>query len=384
MEKSVNEIGIIIIGGHVQGLGIARIYGEQGIPCVVMDDTRINIARHSKFVKKYYYFQKFNLLSRLIRLARTGKYNNWLIMPTNDYHIMVISKNKEELEKYFKVSSDTWDIIDKFYNKRITYRLTEKIGVDYPRTWMPDSEEELKDIDCNYPCIIKPAVMHNLYSVIKKKVLVCNSFEELVENYRAVLKIIPPEEVLVQDIIPGSNENQFSACFAFYNGEPSVSLVARRKRQHPLDFGNATTFAETLENDELLQNSIKLLKEANYSGVCEVEYKMDDRDGKFKFLEVNPRTWKWHIIAKKSKSPFLMSMFNKIYNREPIIKNDWTQAYFKHVLTDVWIQYQLIKRGQYKFRRYKNIQYAVWDNSDPLPQIMELVYFPITYIKRSG
>jgi len=384
MEKSTNNIGIIIIGGHVQGLGIARIYGEQGIPCIVIDDTRTNIARHSKYVNKYYYFQKFNLLSKLIKLAKTGKYVNWLIMPTNDYHIMVISKNKEELEKHFRVSSDNWDIIDKFYNKRITYRLTEEIGIDYPRTWMPDSEEDLKKIDCIYPCIIKPAVMHNLYSVIKKKVLVCNSFEELVENYRIVLKIIPPEEVLVQDIIPGANENQYSACFAFYDGKPHVSLVARRKRQHPLDFGNATTFAETLENDELIQNSIKLLKEANYSGVCEVEYKMDDRDGKYKFLEVNPRTWKWHIIAKKSKSPFLMSMFNKIYNLEPLIKNDWSQAFFKHVLTDVWIQYQLIKRGQYKFRRYKNVQYAVWDNKDPLPQFMELIYFPITYVKRSG
>jgi len=384
MEASANKIGVIIIGGHVQGLGIARIYGEQGIPCIILDDTKTNIARHSKYVNKYYYFQKFNLLSKLINLARTGKYNNWLIMPTNDYHIMVISKNKEELEKHFKVSSDNWEIIDKFYNKRITYRLTEEIGIDYPRTWMPDSEEDLKQIDCIYPCIIKPAVMHNLYSVIKKKVLVCNSYEELVENYRVVLKIIPPEEVLVQDIIPGSNENQFSACFTFYDGEPFVSLVARRKRQHPIDFGNATTFAETLENKQLLESSVKLLKKANYSGVCEVEYKLDDRDGKYKFLEVNPRTWKWHIIAKRSKSPFLMSMFNKIYNLEPIIKNDWDQAFFKHILTDVWIQYQLLKLGRFKFQNPKNIQYAVWDKNDMLPPIMELIYFPITYIKRSG
>jgi predicted ATP-grasp superfamily ATP-dependent carboligase len=384
MKISDNQIGIIIIGGHVQGLGIARIYGEMGLPSIVLDDNRYNIARHSKYVKKYIFYQKYNLLSKLIHLGKSGKYANWLVMPTNDYHIMVISKNKADLEQYFKVSSDKWEIIDKFYNKRITYRLTEKIGIDYPRTWMPDTEEDLKKIDCIYPCIIKPAVMHNMYSVIKKKVLVCNDFNELVENYRKVLTIIPPEEVLVQDIIPGSNENQYSACFTFYNGEPYVSLVARRKRQHPLDFGNATTFAETLENDELVESAKKLLKEADYSGVCEVEFKQDDRDGKFKFLEVNPRTWKWHVIAKKSKSPFLKSMFHKLYNLEPVIKNDWSQAYFKHVLTDVWIQYQLIKKGKYKYKNYHNVQYAVWEKNDILPPIMELVYFPITFIKRTG
>ncbi len=161
-----------------------------------------------------------------------------------------------------------------------------------------------------------------------------------------------------------------------------VQLVARRKRQHPIDFGNATTYAETVNNNELIAIAEKILTYVNYIGICEVEFKYDERDNKYKFLEVNPRTWKWHAISERSDSPFLMSLYNLIYNEKPIVKLTWNNAAVKHLTTDLPIILRLLIKGQFKKSKIKNIQYAVWKKEDLKPAFFELLYLPYLMIKR--
>lgn len=93
------------------------------------------------------------------------------------------------------------------------------------------------------------------------------------------------------------------------DGRSYVKLTACRMRQHPIDFGNATTYAEVSDSPEPVVYAEKLLAAAGYSGLCEVEFKRDARDGTFKLLEVNPRTWKWHAIADKAGTPFIPLWF---------------------------------------------------------------------------
>ena len=382
MNLQSNQKGIIVLGGHVQGLGIIRVFGKNDISCVLLDSTGINIAKHSKYCSAFYKYDEDCLLDFLLELGETGKYKDWLLMPTNDLQVKILSQHKRELEKYFKVSSDNWKSVETFYNKRLTYKMAQDIGVEIPQTWFPDSISEIEELNPPFPCIIKPAVVQNFYKKVKKKVFVCNNKDELIYNYHKAISIIPNDEIIVQEIIPGSSENQFSACFLFNSNEPLVRLVAKRKRQHPIDFGNATTYAETANSNELLTIAEKILKYVNYTGVCEVEFKYDERDKKYKFLEVNPRTWKWHVISEKSGSPFLMSLYNLIYNEKPIVKLTWNNAAFKHLTTDLPTIFTLILKGKFKRSRMKNIQYAVWDKKDLKPAFFELVYLPNLMITR--
>tara|TARA_Y100001970_G_C14236167_1_gene861923 strand:- start:101 stop:1246 length:1146 start_codon:yes stop_codon:yes gene_type:complete len=372
--------GVIVLGGHVQALGIIRILGNENIPSILLDDSHINIARFSKYCGDFFLYS--DLMKKLIELGKLEKYKNWLILPTNDFHVSEISKNKKELLKYFKVGSDDWSNIEKFYNKKNAYKIAKKIGIDIPETWFPKSIDDLPVHSINYPCIIKPAVMHKFYKITKKKVFICNNKQELLNNYKKALKVISSNEILIQDIIPGSSENLYSACFTFDKEKSLVQLVCRRKRQHPVNFGNATTFAETFRDEKLIEISEKLLKEVKYDGICEVEYKFDKRDQRYKFLEINTRTWKWHSISIKSKSPFLISYYNKCYNLEKIVKLNFEDASFKHIITDVPTSFKMILMGIYKKTIIRNVQYATWNKKDILPAIMELLILPYLIFKR--
>ena len=382
MIPNTNKKGVIILGGHIQGLGIIRIFGKRNIPCILLDSTKINIARHSKYCSKFYRYETTRLLEILIKLGETGTYKDWIIMPTHDQQVEIMSKNKKLLENYFKVSTDIWEKVEIFYNKRLTYKMAQEIGVDIPQTLFPNSISDIEKTNFQFPCIIKPAVVQNFYQVTKKKVFVCNNIEDLISNYRKAKQIIPENEIIIQDIIPGSSENQFSACFLFNKDKPIVQLVARRKRQHPIDFGNATTYAETVNNKVILNIALKIIKHIQYKGVCEVEFKFDERDKKFKFLEVNPRTWKWHSISEKSNSPFLISFYNLIYNKQKIVKLTWNNAAFKHFITDFPVILKLFQKRQYKKSKVKNLEYAVWNINDLKPAIFELIYLPYLIIKR--
>ncbi len=380
--KNNQHKGVIIIGGHVQGLGIARIFGKHQIPSILLDKTAINLTRHSKYCSRMFKYKEGQLFEKLMNLADLGTYQDWLLMPTNDADVGVLGFNKQELSKHFRVSTADESVLNYFFNKRHTYKLAQEIGVDIPTTWMPDSLDDLGSLDIKFPCIIKPAVMHTFYSQTKKKVFVCENQEELESNYKRALEIIPREEVIIQDIIPGTSEHQYSVCFMFDGKAPLVSLSARRARQHPPDFGNATTYAETVDIPQIYDDAKKILTKINFTGVCEVEFKYDVRDNKYKFLEVNPRTWKWHSLAEKSKTPLLMSLYHFMYQLEPLKSNEQENATFRHLVTDIPTMLKMkIKNINYP-RTKSNTKYAVWDSSDLLPAIFEILYLPYFILKR--
>lgn len=367
--------GVIVLGGHVQALGIIRILGKIDIPAIIIDKTKKNIARHSKYCSNSYVVEDSEILNFLLNGEKKKQYSGWLIFPTNDFHVKLLSQNKELLENDYIVTTDKWDVVKLFYNKTETYQLAKALDIPIANTYFPLTETDLIGIHPKFPCIIKPAIMHNFYSQTKKKVFVCKSREELTINYRKALSIIPADEIIVQDIIPGPSCNQFSACFLFLNGQAYVSLTACRMRQHPIDFGNATTYAETVDLPILKEYAEKILKAANYNGLCEVEFKKDERYGEYKFLEVNTRTWKWHAIAEKAETPFLESYYRFLTGEKIECIKHQINASFRHLLTDIPTQFQLFIKGyNYAFRSKRPKVRAVMDWHDLKPFVFEKLY----------
>lgn len=375
-----NREGVIVLGGHVQGLGIVRILGEKKIKSILLDYNKQNITKHSKYCSEFIWYRKENLLNALLSLE--SQYGGWLIVPTDDSHIEVISKNHTLLSKIFKLSTQEWSVIENFYNKKRTYQLCNNLNIPIPNSYFPETEIDLFNCNLNFPVIIKPAVMHTFYNETKRKVFVCKDKNELLKFYREASKIIPSEEIIVQEVIPGDSENQYSVCF-YFNEVPKVSLIAKRSRQHPIDFGNATTFAETVPYiKKLYTRASNLLSMVKYVGFAEVEFKYDERINEFLFLEVNPRTWKWHSISKHSESPFIEAFYNYCFNKEEIVANTWQNAAFQDIITDFPTVLKLFFKGQYKRKNYHKVVHAVWDIKDPKPFLYELLYLPSLIMKR--
>ncbi len=380
----INKKGAIVFGGHVQGYGIIKIFGESKIPTILIDRSNKNIAKHSKYCWLFIECEDDDVISLLSSLNKYSELKGWLLFPTDDYYVRILSQNREELSNFFNVTVDDWGVIKHFFNKRFSYPLASENNIPIPETHYPNSIEDIEIISekIEYPCIIKPAIMLDFYKYFGQKVFVCKNKMELLKNYTKALKILQPEELLIQEIIPGNCENQYSVGM-FFDRDKSYNLISgRRKRQHPIDFGNATTFAETVNIPILIEYAEKILKAVNFSGICEVEFKYDSRTKEFKFFEVNPRTWKWHMISEVADIPFLLSIYHFMLYHKPIIKKEFNIVGWRDLVTDVPIILKLFFTGNLIRSRNKQVISAVFNKKDCKPFIYQLIYIFYFLVKR--
>jgi len=379
----VQEPGVIVLGGHIQALGIVRTFGSMGIPSVVMDSKKINLAKFSKYCIKSYVVGYDAILELLMSLASAGKNQGWLVFPTDDFHVRMLSENKDELSRHYKVMADSWKVVELFYKKYLSYPLAQSCGVPVPQTIYPEAEkaEEIAAV-LKYPCIIKPSVMREFYMVFRKKVLYCADAEQFIDSYNKATGHFSPSELMIQEVIPGSSENQYSVGMLVWEGRVMNHLVARRRRQHPLDFGNATTYAETIKEDTLLDYAARIVQKARYNGICEVEFKYDQRTGQYKFLEVNPRLWKWHLLAEFACVHILKNAY-AIANGKPATPNvAYRECAWKDVYTDFYAVLMMKLKGIYTKPESKPVVPAVFSVSDPLPFIIQTLFLGYLIVTR--
>ena len=172
-----------------------------------------------------------------------------------------------------------------------------------------DSTEDLERAEVELPAALKPAIKEHFIYVTKVKALRADTRAELDSAFRQTTTVIPPSEIMVQELIPGDGETQFSYCTFFKDGEPLAKMVVRRARQRPTLFGRSSTYVETVDMPQLEEPSERFLRAINYYGLAEMEYKFDERDGRYKLLDVNLRTWGSHTIGWPAGVDFAYLLF---------------------------------------------------------------------------
>src|SRR5439155_1414069 len=122
---------------------------------------------------------------------------------------------------------------------------------------------------------------------------------ELAAHYARAVALLGADGLMVQELVPGGGSEQGSVAAFCREGRTLVAMTARRSRQYPVDFGLSSCFVEAVELPELLGPARRLLELMGLSGMVEVEFKRDRRDGRDKLLDVNPRAWGWHALCQQ-------------------------------------------------------------------------------------
>src|SRR5262249_28762176 len=219
------------------------------------------------------------------------------------------SRYRPLLLERFRVPTPGWSTVQWAWDKRNTYRLAEELRIPIPRTWYPRDVGELGQIDADLPLVIKPAIKEHFIYATKAKACRADNGADRVERARRAAALVGPGEVMVQELIPGDGHLQFAYCALFKEGQAVGSMVARRQRQHPPEFGRASTFVETVDLPLLETLSERFLRAIDYYGLVELEYKLDPRDGQYKLLDVNARTWGYHSIGLSAGVDFPYLLF---------------------------------------------------------------------------
>jgi D-aspartate ligase len=383
-------IGAVVIGGDYQGLGIVRSLGRMGVPTCVIDNER-SIARYSRFanlsIRVANLDDEHAIVRNLLEIGQAHKLDGWVLFPTRDEIVAAISRHRDDLASLYRVPTPPWETVRWAWDKRNVHRLATELGIPTPVTVWPADEDELAELEIEFPVAIKPAIKEHFMRVTRAKAWRADDREQLLTLYRRAAEIVPPGEMMIQELVPGDGERQFAYCAFFKDGEAIASMQARRRRQHPSDFGRASTFVETVEEENLEQPSIAYLKRIDYYGIVELEYKQDERDGVLKLLDVNARTWGYHTLGAAAGVDFVQLLYlDQIGEPTEHLRARPGVSWWR-LVTDLPTGIGQIATGRVSLRAYaRSIRdadtEAVWAGDDRRPWFAELGLLPYLMRKR--
>jgi len=188
-------------------------------------------------------------------------------------------------------------------------------------------------------------------------------------------------------MVPGGGEAQFSYAALCKDGRSLASVVARRTRQFPRDFGQFSTYVETIDAPEIVEPAERLLAAVHFTGLAEVEFKRDPRDGQFNVLDINPRVWGWHTLSRRAgvDFPYLLWLLTR---GEPVPRlRGRPGERWVHLSADLGMAIEEILGGRLSLLEYLRsirgpLESAIFSWDDPLPGLLDLPLFAYATGKR--
>jgi predicted ATP-grasp superfamily ATP-dependent carboligase len=317
-------------------------------------------------------------LDALFDLSGRYSLSDWVLFPTDDESSALVARHHDVLSKIFLLNTSPWTVVQWAYDKRLTYKLASDVGVDHPRTYYPQSAEDVAGLDCTFPCILKPAVKPKLNRFTRDRAWRAENHHQLLDHYAEACKLVDPSSIMVQDLIEGGGQRQYSFAALCADGKPLAWLTARRARQHPIDFGgHGSSFVETINEPAIEEPARRLLAAIAYTGLVEVEFKCDPRSGEPKLLDINARTWGWHTLGRAAGVDFPYLSWRLAHGAIIPSTRGRAGVHWIRAATDIPAAVGEIRRGRLSLGEYIQsirppLEWAILALDDPLPACTDL------------
>jgi len=375
-----SSVGAVVAGADYRGLGVIRSLGRRGIPVYVLNHAGHLVGAVSRYATRTLRWpleDSRRQLDFLLELASREKLEGWVLVPTDDEDVVLFARHHEVLSEHYRLTTPTWDSVRWVCDKGLLYRLAQDLALDRPWTFCPRDRYELASVKCPFPVILKPAMRLGFNRLTADKAWRFDDRSSLLAGYEEACKTIDPELLILQEVVPGWGDAQFSFAALCKDGQPLASVVARRTRQFPMDFGRFSTYVETVDEPRVIEPATRLLAATRLTGLVEVEFKKDPRTGKFLLLDVNPRVWGWHTLSKRAGVDFPYLLWRLVTGRPVAEAHGRPGERWMRLCADVPMAIQEIAKSRLSLWAYLHSlvsakESAIFSWDDPLPGLLEL------------
>lgn len=375
--------GVIVLGSDFKALAAIRALGRRRIPVAIVDRVP-RAAWRSRFVSHRLRWEgrmdEAALADAVLALGERRHLDGWVLMPMQDDAVEMVAKHHSDLSRRFRLLTPDWTVVRELYDKRRLNRLADEASVARPATWCSRDADAALAAGLRFPAIIKPAASIELQHVLGAKAVTVLDPVQLRAQYDVLAAAVGADGLLVQELIPGGGESQFSVAAFCMRGRILTAMTARRWRQYPIDFGLSSTFVEAAEVPDLVPLAARLLARTEVSGPVEVEFKRDPRDGAFKVLDVNVRLWAWHGLCRVCGIDFASLHYDAALDRVPERPPLPTYgARWMRLTTDLPAALAYLRAGSLGLHGWLGsyrgrLVPSVLDLSDPLPMVADMAW----------
>ena len=354
------------------GLGIARTAGRLGIRVYWVHSQPLAPAGAlSRYVYERIVLEadtsaKASVEYLLEQGRRIGRES--ILIPIDDRATIFVADEAEALRERFLFPDLSAGLARSLSSKKEMHLLCRKMSIPTPQAAFPESADEVATLiqSAVFPIVLKRMAGWLPENPTKmKSVTIVNSPKDLLAEYERMETLGKPN-VMLQEYIPGSPESNW-----MFNGfftdrsECLAGFTGRKIRQTP-PFMGSTTLGICLKNETIEKMTKDFMRKIVYSGIVDMDYQYDSRDGQYKLLDVNPRVGSTFRLFVDSNGMDVVRAFYLDLTGQPVQRGVGCQG-------RKWIVEQSDLRTSLEYGRLGRLTLVEWAHS--LRRIEEGAWF---------
>lgn len=294
-----NKFKPLLFAGDINVYSVARAFHEAyGVISTVYGKYPTGPCMNSKIID-YRPNEKADEPEEFYRLvcefAAENKDVTVILMGCGDSYVELAARFKPQLPENVIAPYISDELMNTLINKEKFYEFCERVGVDYPDTFVHRKEMgKFFKLPFDGPFIIKPASGIEYWKhpyPTQKKVYKVDTLDELQSVLSDIYGSGYEESVIIQNFIPGDDSYmRVLTSYSDRNGRVVMMCLGHvlLEEHTPHGIGNHAVILTECDR-QLMEKYRVLLEEMGYTGWSNFDIKFDSRDGKFKAFEINTR-----------------------------------------------------------------------------------------------
>lgn len=282
MDNKRTSILLYGIDG-TQTLPIAKSLYKKGYRLIGTFHDNLSYGTHSRYIHEKIQLTctaENDIVDTLIKIIKQRDID--VIIPFGDSSAEILSKNKEQLIRYVKLTIPDYDVFMSAYDKNKLMRLCRKNNYPHPITIdLSDNPTENELVNFPYPALIKPNITTGGrgMTLVRSYTDYQNKIGNIVSKYG---------DCHLQQFIPEGGRQIKVQLFVDKKGNRQIGSVIWKQRYYP-EKGGSSCCNVTIDAPELIELCGAVLHDLTWEGFADFDLIEDLRDGQLKIMEINPR-----------------------------------------------------------------------------------------------
>jgi D-aspartate ligase len=323
-----NDFKVLLFASDINVYSVARAFHEAfGIVVDAFGKVDSGPCIGSKIIN-YTYDPKADtqvvFLKKVLDYAGQNPDKKILLLGCGDNYLELISENKPNYPDHVIAPYIDIDFLHTLIHKEKFYQLCEKHGVDYPATYIFRKGMPLDSLPpFEAPYILKPSNGVEYWQHPfpgQNKAFKADTVEEMQRILRDIYESGYSDTMIIQDFIPG--DDTFMRVLTNYSdqhGKVQMMCLGHVLLEEHTPHGIGNHAVIITEADVSFTDQIKsLLEKINYVGFSNLDIKYDQRDGKYKVFEINPRQGRSNFYVTGSGCNIAALVVKDVIDNQPL------------------------------------------------------------------
>lgn len=282
-------------------------------------------------------------------IADKYKDNQIVFIPVEEKTIVHFYKFVEKYgQKNYVYILPKVEVYHLFRDKKVLNDFCSENKLSAPAHYKVEEIDNLKPEQ--FPVLLKPCVgsgSEGQYRLYK--------WEDYTDS---IQEEVSKKNYLVQELIPNGHDVQ-GTFYLYHNGEMIDAYSHQRIRTSP-PTGGVTVLSKLHINLPLIAEGKKILDKAGWNGLVMLEFLLDERIGKYKVIEANPRVWGSIMLSEFSGRNLLSNYVRLCMDQNPLFNYRTEETYIRWFFPVDVLNY-IKKLGCIKgFWNFKNTCFINW------------------------